>query len=273
MIKGRGEASSAASPEEKALASEPAPVAPRIPSSSSVAFFLTTEDQTSACTTGSCFGRSRNSRTMSSAAAPEKQLPQHEFPLLRGRASAGNCGPRRGTELLSGAEFNFPHRAERSAGLRLQRLGRDEEDERTFGLHGEMDDFRRLKSCTRLYPTATPREFAESQVFAKAVSARREDGRGSEDRGEDSREDTADGGQAQPASGSEEEGRHGSRHGSTGVLPALSGEGSERRPRGNIWYDRHRVKRHQRGRDSRERHPRDRPSTGPRWDRREIKER
>ena len=75
------------------------------------------------------------------------------------------------------------------------------------------------------------------------MSARREDGRGSEDRGEDSREDTADGGQAQPASGSEEEGRHGS----IGVLPALSGERSERRPRGNIWYDRHRVKRHQRG--------------------------
>ena len=91
-----------------ALASEPAPVAPRIPSSSFVAFFLTTEDQTSACTTGSCFGRSRNSRTMSSAAALEKQLPQHEFPLFRGRASAGNCGPRRGTELFSGAEFNFP---------------------------------------------------------------------------------------------------------------------------------------------------------------------
>ena len=66
------------------------------------------------------------------------------------------------------------------------------------------------------------------------MSARREDGRGSEDRGEDSREDTADGGQAQPASGSEEE----RRHGSTGVLPALSGERSERRPRGNIWYDR-----------------------------------
>ena len=61
---------------------------------------------------------------------------------------------------------------------------------------------------------------------------------------------TADGGQAQPASGSEEEGRHGS----TGVLPALSGERSERRPCGNIWYDRHRVKRHHRGRDSRERH-------------------
>ena len=50
-IKGREEASSVASPEEKALASEPAPVAPRIPSSSSVAFFLTTEDQTSA---GNC---------------------------------------------------------------------------------------------------------------------------------------------------------------------------------------------------------------------------
>ena len=53
---------------------------------------VSTEDQTSACTTGSCVGRSRNSRTMSSAAAPEKQPPQHEFALLRGRASAGNCG-------------------------------------------------------------------------------------------------------------------------------------------------------------------------------------
>ena len=78
---------------------------------------------------------------------------------------------------------------------------------------------------------------------------------------------TAGGGQAQPASGSEEEGRHGS----TRVLPALSGERSERRPRGNIRYDRHRVERHHRGRDSRERHPRDRPSTGPRWERIKIK--
>ena len=45
---------------------------------------------------------------------------------------------------------------------------------------------------TRLYPSASPRELAEFQVFAEAVSARREDGRGSEDRGEDSREDTGD---------------------------------------------------------------------------------
>ena len=37
-------------------------------------------------------------------------------------------------------------------------------------------------------------------------------------------------------------------------------------PRRNIRYDRHRVERHQRGRDSRKRHPRDRPSTGPRWE-------
>ena len=171
-IKGREEASSAASPEEKALASEPAPVAPRIPSSSSVAFLLTTEDQTSACTTGSCFGRSRNLRTMSSAAALEKQLPQHEFPLLRGRASAGNCGPRRGTELFSGAEFNFPHRAERPAGLRLQRLGRDEEDERTFGLHGEMDEFRRLKVMYPTVPNCLPSRICRIPVFCQGgVSA------------------------------------------------------------------------------------------------------
>ena len=52
-----------------------------------------------------------------------------------------------------------------------------------------MEEFRRLKI---MYPTASPRELAEFQVFAKAVAARREDGRGSEDRGEDNREDTGD---------------------------------------------------------------------------------
>ena len=125
-----------------------------------------------ACTTGSCFGRSRNSRTMSSAAAPEKQPPQHEFPLLRGRASAGNCGPRRGTELFSGAEFNFPHRAERPAGLRLQRLGRDEEDERTFGLHGEMDEFRRLKVMYPTVPNCLPSRICRIPGFCQGgVSA------------------------------------------------------------------------------------------------------
>ena len=44
-----------------------------------------TDDKTSAswstaAATGSCFGRSRNSRRMSTAAAPEKQPPQHESP-------------------------------------------------------------------------------------------------------------------------------------------------------------------------------------------------
>ena len=131
-IKGRGEASSAPGPEEKALASEPAPVAPRIPSSSSVAFFLTTENQT----------------------------------------SAGNCGPRRGTELFSGAAFNFPHRAERPAGLRLQRLGRDEEDERTFGLHGEMDEFRRLKVMYPTVPNCLPSRICRIPGFCQGgVSA------------------------------------------------------------------------------------------------------
>ena len=52
-----------------------------------------------------------------------------------------------------------------------------------------MDEFHRLKV---MYPTASPRELAEFQVFAKAVAARREDGRGSEDRGEDNCEDTGD---------------------------------------------------------------------------------
>ena len=61
--------------------------------------------------------------------------------------------------------------------------------ESTFGLHGEMDEFRRLNI---MYSTASHRELAEFQVFAKAVAARREDGCGSEDRGEDNEEDTGD---------------------------------------------------------------------------------
>ena len=51
-----------------------------------------------------------------------------------------------------------------------------------------MDEFRRLKI---MYPTATTRELAKFQVFAKAVAAHREDGRGSEDRGGDDRGGTA----------------------------------------------------------------------------------
>ena len=52
-----------------------------------------------------------------------------------------------------------------------------------------MDEFRRLKA---MYPTASTRELAEFQVFAKAVAARLEGGRGSENRGDDNREDTGD---------------------------------------------------------------------------------
>ena len=58
--------------------------------------------------------------------------------------------------------------------------------EPTFGLHGEMDEFRRLKV---MYPTASTRELAEFQVFAKAMAAHRGDGPGSENR-EDNRGDT-----------------------------------------------------------------------------------
>ena len=61
--------------------------------------------------------------------------------------------------------------------------------EPTFGLRGEMDEFRRLKV---VYPTVSSRELAEFQFFAKAVAAHREAGRISKDRGEDNREDTGD---------------------------------------------------------------------------------
>ena len=53
-----------------------------------------TEGQTSAswstaAATGRCFGRSRNSRMMSSAASPEKQPPQHESPSFENRRQQG----------------------------------------------------------------------------------------------------------------------------------------------------------------------------------------
>ena len=61
--------------------------------------------------------------------------------------------------------------------------------EPTFGLHSKMDEFRRLKV---MYLTAPTRELAEFHMFAKAMAAHREDGRGSEDRGGDNRGDTGD---------------------------------------------------------------------------------
>ena len=61
--------------------------------------------------------------------------------------------------------------------------------EPTFGLHSKMDEFRRLKV---MYLTAPTRELAEFHIFAKAMAAHREDGRGSEDRGGDNRGDTGD---------------------------------------------------------------------------------
>ena len=64
--------------------------------------------------------------------------------------------------------------------------------EPTSGLRGEMDESLRLKAIS---PNTSSRELAEFHVFAKAVAAYREnigDGRGSEDCGEDYREDSGD---------------------------------------------------------------------------------
>ena len=130
---------------------------------------VSTEDQASACTTGSCFGRSRNSRTMSSAAAPEKQPPQHESPSVedwrqqgtadldvapsysRGWNETSRTGPNAPPEL---AQPDFAC----SASDGTTKL------EPTFGLHGEMDKSRRLKV---MYPTASPQELVEFQVFPR----------------------------------------------------------------------------------------------------------
>ena len=74
-----------------------------------------------------------------------------------------------------------------------------------------------------MYLTASTRELADFQVFAKAMTAHREDGRGSENRGVDNRGDTGD---------DQRRGRHNSRNDL---------------------------------KDSCERRPDDRPSSGPRW--------
>ena len=95
---------------------------------------------------------------------------------LRGRNETSHTGPNAPLELTQ-SDFAC------SASDETKKL------QAAFGLHGEIDEFRRLKV---MYPTAFPRELAEFQVFAKAVAARPEDGRGSEDRGEDNREDTGD---------------------------------------------------------------------------------
>ena len=80
---------------------------------------------------------------------------------------------------LEPARSDFPCRASKATN----------KFEPTFGLLGEMDEFRRLKAT---YLSASSRELTEFQSFAKAVAAHREDGRGSEDRGEDNSEDTGD---------------------------------------------------------------------------------
>ena len=130
---------------------------------------VSTEDQTSTCTTGSCFGRSRNSRTMSSAAAPEKQPPQQESPSVEdwrqqgtadldvapsyspGRNETSRTGPNAPPEL---AQTDFACSAS----------GETKKLEPTFGLHRELDESRRLKVMNR---TASPRELAEFQVFPR----------------------------------------------------------------------------------------------------------
>ena len=127
--------------------------------------------------------------------------------LLRELASVGTpAGPdvapsySRGWDEISRKEPNAPlEPAQPDLATRASK--ETNKSEPTFGLHGEMDEFRRLKV---MYPTASTRELAEFQVFAKAMAAHREDGRGSEHRGGDNRGDTGD---------DQRRGRHNSREG------------------------------------------------------------
>ena len=81
--------------------------------------------------------------------------------------------------------------------------------EPTFGLHSEMDESRRLKV---VYPTAFPRELAEFQVSPRRCQRVGKMGVAARTVVKIIKKTpatTAGGGQAQPASCSEEEGRHG----------------------------------------------------------------
>ena len=110
-IKGRGEASSAASPEEKALASEPAPEAPRIPSSSSVAFFLKLVSSCCTCPASySAISCIRLTADHSSHRSPRLRLAPG-CPLDRMHATESG-GPR---------HFVIPKRAKRTGKMAGQR--------------------------------------------------------------------------------------------------------------------------------------------------------
>ena len=93
--------------------------------------------------------------------------------------------------------------------------------------------FSKFRKLRKSYPDMSVQEFAELKYYFddKEAAARRKDGMDRPGRARSSPE-------------------------------SARSEG----PRRNIRYDRHRVERRHRGRDSRERHPRDRPSTGPKWE-------
>ena len=143
---------------------------------------------------GECRG-GRRLRRRCVRLSPREEAATARVSLLRELASAGNSAGldvapsySRGRGETSRTEPNAPLELAQPD-IACSASGETKKLEPIFGLHYEMDEFRRLKV---MYPTASSRELAEFQVFAKAVAPRREDGRGSEDRGEDNREDTGD---------------------------------------------------------------------------------
>ena len=110
-IKGREEAFSAASAEEKALAREPAPEAPRIPSSSSVAFFLKLFSSCCTCPASySAISCIRLTADHSSHRSPRLRLAPG-CPLDRMHATASGGPP----------HFVIPKRAKRKGKMAGQR--------------------------------------------------------------------------------------------------------------------------------------------------------
>ena len=157
---------------------------------------------------------------------------ENDYRICKNRKAAAQARLRGHTPTGSTNTGQSPGSGLPSAAHASSALPGDSKDEplhlETIG--AKVSEFRKLRKS---YPDMSVQEFAEFKYYFddKQAAARRRDGM---DRP----------GRARPSPES------------------ARSEGSRR----NIMYDRHRVERHHLGRDSRERHPRDRPSTEPRWE-------
>ena len=121
---------------------------------------------------------------------PREAAAKARVSLLRELASEGNPASLEGEPSMSWG-WDETSRTEPDAPLDFAcRVSKETKRfEPTFVFRGGMDEFRRLKA---MYRNASSRELAAFQAFAKVVAEHREDGRDSEGRSGDNREDCGD---------------------------------------------------------------------------------